>query len=279
MMRAGAAMTALLTACGFSPPGAAAPTDPDAAGPAVDAPFPVGAPRAYWSFDVDARDVMSARHPRDAGRRRRRSPAGARWLRRGEALRLVGSEGDRVDVGAAFATLDFNRDFTWHVYVRTTDGLGGAVVAQPCRHARGTRARRRCSSAADTVQWDSGWVSNPRTGVTRSTTATWHQVIATYVAATDSLDVFVDPATGATTAGQYSGSARRQQVRRAHPPPQLSGVADTGFSIGAANFTGGLNGPRHADRLRSTRSAVFDRALQGPELDRLIAGGPAAFLE
>lgn len=268
-MRAGAAITALLAACGFSPTGAAAPTDPDAAGPAVDAPFPVGAPRAYWSFDVDARDVMG-RHPGTLVGAAQITTDGSG--RRGEALQLEGP-GDRVDVGAP-RDLDFNRDFTWHVYVRTTTSSGALFSRNPAGTAwnQGSKA---LFVRGRTVQWDSGWVSNPRTGVTIDDDA-WHQVIATYVAATDTLDVFVDPQAGTTT-GQYSGSHDVNKYDE-HNHNHLNGVADTGFSIGAANFTGGLN---DLGTLAGwiDEAAVFDRALQGPELDRLIAGGPAAFLE
>ena len=46
-------------------------------------------------------------------------------------------------------------------------------------------------------------VGNPRTNVIVND-GNWHQIIATYDAATDQLNVFVDPVAGATN-GNYSG--------------------------------------------------------------------------
>lgn len=268
MLRAFALVSASLVACTFAPHGTAAPEDVDAASPSVDAPLPADAPRAYWSFDVDGRD-LTGRNPGTLIGGAQITTGGAG--RRGEALQL-GAPGDRVDVGAPTA-FDFNRDFTWHVYVRTRAGSGALFSRNPAGTAwnQGSKAMFVRSR---TVQWDSGWVSNPHTGVTVDDDA-WHQVIATYVAASDTLNVFVDPATGAT-AGQYSGI---HDVNRfdEHTHVHMDGVADTGFSIGAANFTGGLSDLGTLTGLFD-EVAVFDRALQGAELDRLIAGGPAAFL-
>lgn len=263
-----ALLIGLATGCSFAPSGSPEPgqldggAQPDAAGPTV------GAPRAYWSFDLDGRDLVGPHHGALIGTARI-STGGAG--RRGEAL-VLDDQGDRVDVGAPDG-FDFNADFTWHIYVRTTATSGALFSRNPAGTAwnQGSKAM---FVRASTVQWDSGWVSNPKSGVT-ITDGAWHQVIATYVAATDALDVFIDPPRGATT-GQFSGTHDVNKYDE-HTHVHLNGLADSGFSIGAANFSGGL-----ADLGTLIGSvdeaAVFDRALRGAELDLLIDRGPAAFL-
>ena len=189
---------------------------------------------------------------------------------------------DRFDVGAP-AGFDFNADFTWHVYVRTSSSSGALFSRNPAGTAwnQGSKAM---FVRSQTVQWDSGWVSNPHTDVAIDD-GNWHQVIATYVAASDTLDVFVDPAPGAT-AGQYSGS---HDVNRfdEHTHVHNDGKAESGLSIGAANFTGGLSDLGTLLGLID-EAAVFDRALRGAEFDlpegvdwlqaglvALVATGPA----
>ena len=227
----------LVTGCSFTPAGGSevgavdsgaidgAARDVDA-GPAFDPPA------GYWSFDVDGRDLVGPHAGTLVGAARISTGGSGR---RGEALRL-GTAGDRFDVGAP-AGFDFNADFTWHVYVRTSSSSGALFSRNPAGTAwnQGSKAM---FVRSQTVQWDSGWVSNPHTDVAIDD-GNWHQVIATYVAASDTLDVFVDPAPGAT-AGQYSGS---HDVNRfdEHTHVHNDGKAESGLSIGAANFTGGLS--------------------------------------
>ena len=269
MWRSILVVSVLSAACSFEPAGTQ-PGELDATvdtAPAIDAGPSVAPPQAYWSFDTDARDQVGPHHGTLIGTAQ--ISAGTSGYR-GEALRLA-TEGDRVDVDLPSA-LDFNRDFTWHLYVRTTDGSGALLSRNPAGRAwnQGSKAM---FVRSDTVQWDSGWVSNPQTQV-EIDDGTWHQVIATYVAATDSLDVFVDPAVGAI-AGQYSGTHDVNKYDE-HTHLHNGGIADTGFSIGAANFTGGLS---DLGTLIGAidEVAVFDRALRGSELELLVRSGPAAF--
>lgn len=183
MWRSILVVSVLSAACSFEPAGTQ-PGELDATvdtAPAIDAGPSVAPPQAYWSFDTDARDQVGPHHGTLIGTAQ--ISAGASGYR-GEALRLA-TEGDRVDVDLPSA-LDFNRDFTWHLYVRTTDGSGALLSRNPAGRAwnQGSKAM---FVRSDTVQWDSGWVSNPQTQV-EIDDGTWHQVIATYVAATDSLD-------------------------------------------------------------------------------------------
>lgn len=262
-------LLALASGCSFTPAGAPAPSDDDRdADASVDAGPAVGAPRAYWSFDVDARDLVGPHAGTLVGDARITTGGAGR---RGEALQLD-EPGARVDLGAPTG-FDFNTDFTWHLYVRTSAASGALFSRNPAGTAwnQGSKAM---FVRGRTVQWDSGWVSNPRSGVAIDDGA-WHQVIATYVAATDTLDVFVDPAPGAT-AGQFSGTHDVNKYDE-HTHVHLNGRAESGFSIGAANFTGGLNDLGTLIGLID-EAAVFDRALRGAELDLLIAQGPAAFV-
>ena len=96
-------------------------------------------------------------------------------------------------------------------------------------------------------------------------------MIVTYVAATDQLDIFVDPSAGATT-GQYSGI---HDVNRYDEQTHLhhDDNANTSFRIGQVS-----------DNFRSDaidglidEAAVFNTALRGDQLDQLITNGPASF--
>ena len=120
------------------------------------------------------------------------------------------------------------------------------------------------------MQWDTGWVDAPSTGVA-ATDDTWHQIIVTFSAGTDQLDIFVDPTAGAT-AGQLSTvhDVNRFDESLTHN----GGEAETAFFIGLVS-----------DNFRQTgfvglidEAAVFDTALAGSELDQLITSGPASFV-
>lgn len=275
-MRRACVLLGLLSGCSFTPAGGAEVGAVDSGaidsgaidGPrAADGPA-VAPPVGYWSFDVDGRDLVGPHAGTLVGGARITTGGAGR---RGEALRL-GAAGDRFDIGAPTA-FDFNTDFTWHAYVRTS-GSSGALFSRNPAGTAWNQGSKAMFVRGRTVQWDSGWVSNPHTEVAVDD-GNWHQVIATYVAASDTLDVFVDPAPGAT-AGQYSGT---HDVNRfdEHTHVHLAGKAESGFSIGAANFTGGLADLGTLLGLID-EAAVFDRALRGAELDLLIAQGPVAFL-
>jgi hypothetical protein len=254
--------------CSFTPSGQVVEVPLDS-GASFDTARPaVAPPRAYWSFDVDGRDLVGPHSGTLVGTAQISAGGGGR---RGEAL-LLDASSSRFDIGDS-SSFDFNADFTWHIYIRTSAQSGALFSRNPAATAwnQGSKA---LFIRGGTVQWDSGWVSNPHSNVAVADGA-WHQVIATYVSASDSLDLFVDPPLGATT-GQFSGVHDVNKYDE-HRHVHLDGLAESGFSIGAANFSGGL-----ADLGTLIGSideaAVFDRALRGAELDLLIGSGPVAFL-
>lgn len=232
------------------------------------APWPATAPVAYWSFDVDARDA-SGEH--DGVMRGTAAITIGNAGVQGEALALLAA-GDRVECSNPTG-FDFNRDFTWHAYIKTTSADGAIFSRNPAGTAwnQGSKA---LFVRANTVQWDTGWVSNPKSNVTVNDGA-WHQVIAVYRATGDELDMFVDPSPG-TTNGQYSGT---HDVNRfdEHTHLHNAGLAETSLSMGEANFSGGLASLNTLIGLMD-EVAVFDRALMGTELDQLIMLGPASFV-
>ncbi len=249
---------------GGPPPIDAAPTID--AQPEVDAFVPPPYV-AYWSFDVDATDATGAHHGTLEGSAAITS--GDQGFGGGEALQLF-ADGDRVDV-ANPTTLDFNSDFTWHALIKTGDGSGAILSRNPLAGAwnQGSKAlfvRNR------SVQFDTGWVGNPSTGVVVDDDE-WHQVIVVFTAATDQLRIFVDPSGG--DAADYDGTHEVDRFDE-HTHVHNGGVADTGFSIGQANFTGGLS---NLDTLVGLidEVAIFPSALTGAELDQLITMGPRSF--
>lgn len=225
-------------------------------------------PVAYWSFDTDAQDATSFHNGTLVGDASITS--GGLGFGGGEALSLQ-ADGDYLDVGNP-TSLDFNSDFTWHAYIKTSDNSGAIFSRNPDGTAwnQGSKA---LFVRGSNVQWDTGWVGNPNSGVAVDDGA-WHQVIATYSEASDQLDIFIDPVAGTTT-GQFSGA---HDVNRfdEHNLSHNGGFADTSFTIGRADFSGGLN---NLDTLVGLidEVAVFDTALSGAELDQLITQGPASF--
>ena len=239
---------------------------PDAR-PEVDAFVPPPPYVAYWSFDVDATDATGDHHGTLEGGATITS--GGEGFGGGEALRLS-ADGDRVDV-ANPTTLDFNSDFTWHARIKTSDDSGAILSRNPLGTAwnQGSKAlfvRNR------SVQWDTGWVGNPSTGVSVDDDE-WHQVIVVFEAATDRLQIYVDPSAGDVS--DYDGTHEVDRFDE-HTHMHNGGVAGTGFSLGEANFTGGLSS---LDTLVGLidEVAIFPSALAGAELDQLITMGPRSF--
>jgi hypothetical protein len=226
---------------------------------------------AHWSFDSDFLD-STATHNGTAKNGAVLS-TGNQGFGGGEALSLNGGSG----VTAPHLTVDnptdfnFNNDFTWHAYVKTTSAAGGIfgrAPATPIIHNQGSKS---LFVGGGNAQWDTGWVGAPSSLVPINDDE-WHQVIVTFVAATDQLDIFVDPASGATI-GQYSGI---HDVNRFDEQTleHNGSIASTSFRIGQVS-----------DNFRSgsivgliDEAAIFDVALSGADLDQLIASGPASFL-
>lgn len=222
---------------------------------------------SYWSFDSSARDRTRAHDGTLVGAAT--ISTGERGFD-GEALVLSG-EGDRVDVGNP-TTLDFNRDFTWHLYLKTSDGSGSLLSRNPLASPwnQGSKALFVRNTR---TQWDTGWVGNPNTGVVVNDDL-WHQVIVTFEAETDTLNILVDPSAGESI-GDYAGTHEVDRFDE-HMHLHNDGLAHSSFTIGGANFTGGLGS---LDTLVGMidEVAIFDRVLSGAELDQLITSGPKSF--
>ncbi len=226
---------------------------------------------AYWPFDHDAADVLGDHDgtlQNDAA-----ITTGGLGFGGGEALMLGGGNG----VAAPHVTaanpedFDFNSDFTWHAYVKTSSASGGIFGRVPAtgsvpNHNQGSKS---LFLEGGRVEFDTGWVGNPNTGVTVHDDQ-WHQVIVTYLAATDELRIWVDAAPG-----DGPDLAMAHDVNRydEHTHNHNSGIAETSFRIGQvsdnfqnASIVGLID-----------EAAVFDAALNGSQLDQLIAAGPASF--
>ncbi len=226
---------------------------------------------SYWSFDTDASDGMGAHNGTLVNGAA--ISAGNLGFGGGEALSLGGGSGLTADhvTTANPTTFDFNTDFTWHAYVKTSSGSGaifGRSPATPIIHNQGSKI---LFISSNTPRFDTGWVGAVNTGVAVNDNQ-WHQVIATYVAATDQLDIFVDPVAGATT-GNYSGT---HDVNRfdEHTLVHNGGLADTSFRIGQ----GSDNFNSNAITGLIDEAAVFNTALAGADLDQLITSGPVSFV-
>jgi hypothetical protein len=283
-------MSVLTAGCTFDTAGAldSRPDAPDAARPA-DAAHAIDAARqpdarppdaarpdamplpsyvAYWSFDADASDATGEHDGVLVGAAA--ITTGNQGFAGSEAL-LLPSEGSRVDV-AAPTSFDFNGDFTWHAYLKTSDGSGAVLSRNPAGSAwnQGSKA---LFVRNDTVQWDTGWVGNPHTNVVVNDDR-WHQVIVTYDSNANLLRILVDASPGSIV-GDYEGTHEVDRFDE-HLHMHNGGYAETGFSIGQANFTGGL---ASLDTLVGSidEVAIFDQVLADGELEWLIRYGPRAF--
>ncbi|MFT5105263.1 MAG: hypothetical protein ACI8XO_000604 [Verrucomicrobiales bacterium] len=225
---------------------------------------------SYWHFNGDATDATGA-HDGTLVNGASIS-TGLQGFGGGEALSLGGGSGLANAEHMSTAnptTFDFDTDFTWHAYIKTTTNNGGIFGRAPAATIHNQGSKSLFLGGAN-VQWDTGWVGAPSSGV-GVTDDNWHQVIVTFSAATDQLDIFVDPTVGAT-AGQLSTvhDVNRFDESLTHN----GGEAETAFFIGLIS-----------DNFRQTgfvglidEAAVFDTALSGPDLDQLITDGPASFL-
>lgn len=241
--------------------------------PSIDATAAIDAMRppsyvAYWSFDTDATDATGNHDGTLVGTAAITS--GNRGYGGGEALALF-ADGDRVAAGNP-TSFDFNSDFTWHAYVKTGDSAGAILSRNPAAGMWNQGSKALFVRTA-TAQWDTGWVGNPKTLVNIADDQ-WHQVIATYDASDDSLQISIDPSLGDATP-DYDGT---HDVNRfdEHNHYHLGAVANTSFTIGQADFLGGL---ASLDTLVGLidEVAIFDRALAGAEFDQLVSQGPRSF--
>jgi len=226
---------------------------------------------AYWSFDTDASDATDA-HDGTLVNGAAIS-TGDVGFGGGEALSLNGGSDTLANhvVTANPTAFDFNSDFTWHAYVKTSSESGaifGRAPATPIIHNQGSKI---LFINANTVKFDAGWVGVKNSGVAVNDNQ-WHQVIMTYVGATDQLDIFVDPVVGATT-GNFSGVFDANKYDE-HTHNHNGGFADTSFRIGQ----GSDNFNSNAIIGLIDEAAVFDTALGGAELDQLITSGPVSFV-
>jgi hypothetical protein len=223
---------------------------------------------SYWSFNVDSTDLMGAHDGVLAGGAA--ITGGSQGFAGGEAL-VLSAEGDRVDLGNP-TTFDFNSDFTWHLYIKTSDSSGALLSRNPLA-SQWNQGSKALFVRNSKIQWDTGWVSNPDTGTVVNDDQ-WHQIIATYAAQSDTLNIFVDPSVG-DTSGDFSGS-HDVDAYDEHTHNHNGGLAETSFAMGQANFTSGL---ASLDTLIGLidEVAVFDRVLSGAELDQLITSGPQSF--
>lgn len=182
----------------------------------------------------------------------------------GEALSLQG-EGQYMDVVSP-TTFDFNSDFTWYAHIRTTDG-SGAIFSRNPNGTDWNTGSKALFVRGNEIQADAGWVGNPDTN-TVVNDGQWHQIILTFASATDSLNIFVDGV------NRYSATFNMNQYDE--DANHNGGYANSSFTVGKADFSGGLNS---LDTLMGLMDdvAVFDEAVSGNDLTQLITDGPISF--
>ena len=140
--------------------------------------------QAAWSFE----DAMDQRVPDE-------SPGGEHPGVLAEGARLseigAGRNGGRAWAGTGRGWMgveqpegfNFAEDFTWSIWFKGPDNSGALISRNPAGTSwnRGSKALFIRNGQ---VQWDSGWVGNPNTGV-RVTDNVWHHAAVTYQAADD----------------------------------------------------------------------------------------------
>lgn len=125
---------------------------------------------------------------------------------------------------------DFSQAFTWSLWMRGADGSGALISRNPAGTAwnQGSKA---LFVRGGTLQWDSGWVGNPRSGVD-VTDDRWRHVAVTYDPAGDRFRMYVD--------GEAVIDQAFDVDRFTEDHVHNGGQARTGLFIGQAHFTGGL---------------------------------------
>jgi len=229
---------------------------------------------SYWNFDSKAGAIIP---DQVAGSTHDGTLMGAADITTGsqgfsgEALSLTGN-GDYVDI-ADPTSLDFNSSFTWHARIMTQDNSGAIFARNPDGTAwnQGSKAlfvRNRGGNGE--VEADAGWVGNPRT-FTAVDDGHWHQVIATFDADTDLFQILIDGVP------RYSATFDMNRFDE-HTHNHNGGFADTSFTIGMADFSGGLSSLDTLVGLIDD-AALFDMAVTGEDLARLIERGPQDFVD
>lgn len=180
---------------------------------------------ADWRFDLDPGGRVidgSGQHPGDlAG-----GAALVDTARSGAALGGASGWMAAADPEA----FDFNAAFTWSLWFKGVDASGALISRNPAGTAwnQGSKA---LFVRGGTLQWDSGWVGNPRTGV-NVTDDRWRHVAVTYTPEGDRFRIYIDGVSVVDQAFDVD--------RFAEDAVHNGGQARTGLFVGQANFSGGL---------------------------------------
>ena len=167
-------------------------------------------------------------------------------------------------------TYDFQAAFTWSLWIKGTDNSGALISRNPAG-TRWNRGSKALFVRGATIQFDTGWVSNPQTGVD-VTDDQWHHVAVTW-----------DPAGGETRFNMYvdgvlSHTSTHNVGAYAESNVSNGGQAQTGLFIGQANFSGGLSSLDKYNGLID-EVAIWTQALTAQQIAALAAGGrPVAAL-
>lgn len=230
--------------------------------------------QAYWSFEqvVDDRVLDGSPNGGHDGRLEEgaRTSADGDGHGGGRALEGTGEGWMAVEDPLSF---DFARDFTWSVWLKGRDNSGALISRNPA----GTdwnQGSKALFVRGGRVQWDSGWVGNPDTGIDVTDDA-WHHVAVTYRADGDAFRMYVDGVLAVDTAFDVD--------RFAEDFDHAGGRANSGLFVGQAFFSGGLNSLDNYEGLIDD-VAIWDTVLEPAEVTALamgeapLAGGPLASL-
>ncbi len=215
--------------------------------------------QSWWTFDEAAAGEvpdLAGLHPGALEAGAPPPPGGGG--RRGEGL--SGEVGGWLAAGDPEG-YDFAQDFTWSAWIRGTDGSGCLLSRNPA----GTdwnQGSKALFVRSGTLQFDTGWVGNPDTGVP-VTDGDWHHVAAAYAAAGDSFRLHVDGAVA------WEGAFDNDAYPEDHV--HNGGQAQTGLFVGEADFSGGLS---DLGKYEGTidEVAIWDVALDPDEVALLAAG-------
>jgi hypothetical protein len=214
---------------------------------------------SYWTFDDADGSVVpdhGGTHPGWLEAGASVTTGGAGWS--GEAL-----SGDTGGWLAAESpeTYDFDDDHTWSLWFRGRDASGCLISRNPSgtdwnQGSKALFVRDR------TLQYDSGWVGNPGTGVT-VTDNVWHHVAVTFEADDDTFKIYLD--------GTVHYDARFDTNAFPEDTVHNGGQARTGLFVGEANFSGGLDDlGKYQGQIDEV--AIFSEALSEDDVLLLAAG-------